>query len=135
MSGWTLVAFVAGVLGLIVGVPPMLGWSNERLAFSAGLVAVVGAIAWLFIPPPKPHPNVDCGTVAQPKSDWTGDTIAFGRVGGMELTTTPDFHRQCAANRSSAIQQAVVVGLVGVGVMIVYGSRARKKVHRAQGSN
>ncbi len=135
MSGWTLVTFVMGALALIVGVPPMLGWSNERLAACAGLLAVAGAIAWIFIPLPKPDPNVDCGTVAQPKSDWTGETIDIGRIGGVEMTTTPDFHRQCAANRSSAIQQAVVVGLVGVGVVIIYGSRDRKKVLRAQGSD
>jgi hypothetical protein len=88
------------------------------------------AIAWVFVPVPKPYPEVDCGTVAKPKSEWTGEPINLGPgPGGVDLSGPPDFHRQCADNRSTAIQQAVFLGLVAVGVMIMYGSRERKKSH------
>lgn len=135
MTGWVLVTFVIGVVALICAVPPMLGWSNEWLAFWLGLLMFVGAIAWLFVPLPKPVPNVDCGTVAQPKSDWTGEPFDFGSgPGGQEMISAPDFHRQCSDNRSSAVQQAVLLALGGAGVMIVYGSKARKKLHGTQSS-
>lgn len=128
VTGWVLVGFFFGLMALIIAVPPMLSWSNEMLAFTAGLVMAVAAIAWLFVPVPKPDPHVDCGTVVKPKSEWTGEPLDFGSgPGGVDLRTTPDFHRQCADKRSSAIQQAVVLGLVAAGVIVVYGSRERRK--------
>jgi hypothetical protein len=126
LTGWVLVGFIITVAALIIGVPPMLGWSNDRLAFAAGLAMFVAAFAWLFIPLPKPDSNVDCGTIVKPRSDWTGESFNWGP--GPLGDVTPDFHRQCAANRSEGIQQAVLLALAGGGVMVFYGARERKRL-------
>lgn len=128
MSGWTLVGFLIGLVALILAVPPMLGWSKDRLLFTVGILVVLGAVAWLFGPVPKPYSQVNCGSVAQPKYEWIGTPIDFGpdplgngRIGAY------DFHDACAHNRSEARVQAGFLGLVGVGVMIIYGNRDRRR--------
>ena len=64
------------------------------------------------------------------QNEWTGERLDFGPgPGETEMSSYPDFHRQCSSNRSTAIQQGVFVGSVGVDVTIVYGSRERKKLH------
>src|ERR1700749_866929 len=99
VNGWPLVGFLMGLVALVIGVPPMLGWSNEKLLVALGLGLVCGAIGWLFVPVPKPHAEVDCGSVAHPKNEWTGEPLDFGPgPGGVDMSSYPDFHRQCSGN-------------------------------------
>lgn len=128
MSGWTLAAFLIGLFGLILAVPPMLGWSNDRLLFTVGISVVIGATALLFAPIPKPQSQVNCGSIAQPRYEWTGtpmqswpDPLGTGR------TDAYDFRESCAHNRSEALAQVGLVGLLGVGMMITYGYRERRR--------
>jgi hypothetical protein len=125
-----LVAFLIGLIGLILAVPPMLGWGKDQLLFTAGILVVIGGIGWLFAPVQKPYSQVNCGSVVQSKYEWIGtsidlgpDPLGNGRIGAY------DFHEACAHNRSEALAQAGFVGLVGVGMMIVYGHRERRRRH------
>jgi Na+/melibiose symporter-like transporter len=122
-----LVAFLIGLIGLILAVPPMLGWGKDRLLFTVGIVVFIGAIAFFFAPVQKPYSQVNCGSVVQPKYEWIGtpidygpDPLGNGRIGA-------DYHEACAHNRSEALMQVGTLFLFGLGMMIVYGQRERRR--------
>jgi hypothetical protein len=134
MKPWEFFAFVLTVIGLCVALPPMLGWSRARLWFAGGLVVFAAAIGSLFLPLPKPVADVNCGTVVDPRNDWTGETMCID-IGSYQDCSAPDFHRQCGQSRSERIQYAGMVGLGAIGVSIGSGMTERRNLHGSSDSD
>lgn len=119
MKPWEIFGLALGVVAFCLALPLLLGWSRERLWFGGGALLLLGAFALILVPLPHPAGPVDCGTVLAPRHAWTGQSLCAAESN----CSNPDFHRQCAENRTARWQTIAIVTTGSLAIMTVSGVR------------
>ncbi|MET9485903.1 hypothetical protein [Nocardia sp. NPDC006630] len=126
MKPWEIFGLVLGVAAFCIVLPPLLGWSRDRLWFLGGLLLLTGAVALLFLPLPHPAGSVDCGTVISPRHEWNGSQLCFepGCI-------APDFHVHCDRNTTARLETIGVVAAAALVTLALSSRTLRRPLRRS----